>query len=111
MFPRFTAAVLALFLALLFLSSFRAVSQERSAPTRKIVNQVTPRYPDLARKMRLVGTVKLEVIVSLDGKPRSTRILGGSPVLVEAAMDAIQKWRWTPQGVESTEVIEFRFHP
>ena len=75
------------------------------------MNSIKPAYPELARTMHLAGTVKIETLVSPDGKPKSTHVLGGSPLLVQAAIDAVEKWRWAPQPNESKEFIEFSFHP
>lgn len=97
-------------LGLVLLGSLCAIGQEPPAPGRKVVDSFKPIYPDLARGMRLVGTVKIEAVVSPDGKLRSTHVLGGSPLLVQAAVAALQKWRWAPQSAESTELIEFSFH-
>ncbi len=75
---------------------------------RKIKVKVQPAYPDLARRANLSGTVKIQVTVSTTGTVKSTRAVGGNPVLIEAAVDALKKWRWET-GTESTEVVEFRF--
>ncbi len=76
---------------------------------RRIKNKVSPVYPELARQLKLVGTVRLEVLVAANGVVKSTRVLGGHPLLVQAANDAIKKWRYEP-GPESTTVVEIHFH-
>ncbi len=70
--------------------------------------------PDLAQRVHLQGTVKLAVTVPATGDVKSSRPLGGNPVLIEAATTAARKWKFEPaQGEttegETTEVIEFRF--
>ena len=110
MLCRFIVPVRVSVLGLLLLGSLCAIGQEPPAPRRKVVDSFKPVYPDLARRMHVIGTVKIEAVVSPDGKLRSTRALGGSPLLVQAAMAALQKWRWAPQSAESTELIEFSFH-
>lgn len=77
---------------------------------RKIKTKVQPTYPELAKRISLSGTVKIQVTVSATGVPKSTKAVGGNPVLIEAAVDALKKWRWEP-GSETTEVIEFHFIP
>jgi hypothetical protein len=37
--------------------------------------------------------------------------MGGSPVLVKAAVDAIEKWKWAPAPQETKELIELTFQP
>lgn len=76
---------------------------------RKIKVRVEPEYPQLARQMHMTGTVKIEVIVAANGTVKSTRVLGGHPLLVQSAEQAIKRWRYEP-GPESTTVVEFRFH-
>jgi TonB family protein len=78
---------------------------------RKIVSKVVPVYPELASKMQIRGTVKLEVIVAPSGKMKATQVIGGSPVFTKAAVDAIDKWRWVPAPQETKELIELNFHP
>ena len=84
---------------------------EPSVNTRKIVNKVTPLYPPLARTMSLSGTVKLEVLVQASGTVKSIEVRGGSPLLTQSAQTAVHAWKWEKAEHESTELIEFHFHP
>ncbi|HEY6371944.1 MAG TPA: energy transducer TonB [Candidatus Sulfotelmatobacter sp.] len=100
-------------LFLLFLTFFgpaRAAQSQQSAGTRRITRQVQPVYPDLAKKMNLGGTVKVIAVVGADGEVKSVEPVGGSPVLLKAAQDAIAKWKFAP-GAESKEVVELHFTP
>jgi TonB family protein len=87
----------------------------QQAPTeeiaRRVKSKVAPTYPELARKMNLTGTVKIEVAVSPNGTVRDARVVGGHPVLANAALDAARKWRFSPAPVESTGIIDFKFEP
>jgi len=38
-------------------------------------------------------------------------VIGGSPVLSKAAVDAIDKWKWVAAPQETKEILEFNFHP
>jgi TonB family protein len=78
---------------------------------RRAKSRVEPDYPDLARKMNISGTVKIEVVVSTNGAVKTARVVGGHPVLAGAALDAAKKWRFEPAATESTGVIDFRFEP
>jgi TonB family protein len=80
-----------------------------NAAARKVRTKVTPNYPPLARQLNVSGRVKLEVIVSADGHVVGTRTIGGSPLLVGPAADAVKKWRYEPAPKESTEIAEFNF--
>jgi len=68
-------------------------------------------YPELARKMNLTGTVKVEVVVSANGIVKDAKVIGGHPVLANAALDAVKKWRFEPASSESSGVVDFKFEP
>ena len=78
---------------------------------RKVTFRTAPRYPDLAQKAHLQGVVKVEAIVRPNGTVKSTRVLGGNPVLVDAATDAVNKWKFEPSPNETTELIQLTFVP
>lgn len=78
---------------------------------RKVTARVAPSYPELAKKMHIRGVVKVEVVVKPNGSVKSTRVLGGNPVLVESATDAVSKWKFEPGTDETTEVIQLTFEP
>ncbi len=79
--------------------------------TRRAKSRVQPVYPDLARRMNLAGTVKVEVVVAANGTVKDAKVLGGHPVLAGAALDAVRKWRFEPAAGESTGVVEIKFEP
>jgi protein TonB len=95
------------------LGSVRVGAQQPQSDeiVRRAKNKVQPIYPELARKMNLVGTVKIEVIVAPNGTVKEARVVGGHPVLAGAALDAAKKWRFDPASTESTGVIDFKFEP
>ena len=78
---------------------------------RRAKTKVQPSYPELARKMNIAGTVKIEVTVAPNGTVKDARIVGGHPVLAGAALEAAKKWRFEPSSGESSGVIDFKFEP
>jgi TonB family protein len=86
-------------------------AQAHEELTRKTRTRVAPVYPDVARRMSISGTVKVLVVVAPNGNLRSTKVVGGHPLLVNAAMDAIKKWKFEPAAEESTGIVEFKFQP
>jgi len=76
---------------------------------RKVATRVTAVYPELAKKMHIHGAVRVEAIVRPNGTVKSTRVLGGNPVLVDAAQDAVSKWKFEPAQAETTEVVQLVF--
>lgn len=76
---------------------------------RKVKTRVSPTYPELARRMSVAGKVKIEVVITPDGHVRSTRVVGGHPLLVQACQDAVKEWKFGAAAEETTQVVEFEF--
>jgi TonB family protein len=76
---------------------------------RKIKTKVLPVLPELARRMNITGKVKIEVVIAPDGRVKSSRAVGGHPVLVQTCLDAIKEWKFEPAPEESTQMVEFDF--
>ena len=89
----------------------KAPGQENSAETtkRKVRARTAPDYPPLARRLKVTGKVKIEATIAADGHVTTTRVIGGSPVLVDSAVEALKKWRFEPAPKDTTEIIEFEF--
>lgn len=83
----------------------------QDAFSRRLKSKVSPVYPEIARKMNLSGTVKLSVVVATNGVVKTATAMGGHPILVNAAEDAVKKWKFEPASVESTGTVEIRFTP
>jgi protein TonB len=80
----------------------------------KLISQVTPVYPPLARQARISGVVRLEAVIGRDGRIKSLRVAGGHPLLVQAAIEAVGKWVYQPtllngEPVEVLTQIEVNF--
>jgi TonB family protein len=77
---------------------------------RKVKIKTAPVYPELARRMNVAGKVKIEVVITPDGRVKSTRVVGGHPLLVQACQDAVKEWKFVSAPEETTQVVEFEFH-
>src|SRR5258706_6812964 len=77
---------------------------------RKVKSKTTPAYPELARRMNVSGKVKIEVVIAPDGRVKSTRVVGGHPLLVQTCQDALKEWKFVPASEETTQIVEFEFH-
>jgi protein TonB len=62
----------------------------------KIIYQPKPEYPQLAKMTRTEGAVELEAVIGKDGTIEELKVLGGHPLLVKAALDAVRQWRYQP---------------
>ena len=103
---RFSLTVSALLLALIPGSGLA-----EDGVDRKVKSKVSPSYPEIARKMRIAGTVRLQLVVAPNGNVKETKVIGGHPILVTAAVDAVKKWRFETASAESTGTVEIRFDP
>ena len=103
-----------LMLVLVFVAGFGAAAlahgQDSNEGGRRLIQKVDPRYPEVARRMNLGGTVKVVALVASDGKVKKVEPVGGSPLLVQAAQGAILQWRYAA-GNESRETVELHFTP
>ena len=73
----------------------------------RLVSQVRPRYPPLARQARIQGTVKFSVVISKDGSIQKLEVMSGHPLLVPSAMAAVKQWRYEPTLLngEAVEIL------
>jgi len=83
--------------------------QVRTDGKRKIVTQVRPVYPRIAKNNQLSGLVRLSAMVAPSGKVVHTEVVGGNPLLAQSATDAVSKFVWEPRSAESRELIEINF--
>ena len=79
------------------------------ATLRKVKNRVDPVYPDLAKRNNISGSARVELLITTDGRVKDVKVLGGNPVLVDAVIAAVMKWRYEPAAAESSVVIKFDF--
>jgi TonB family protein len=108
--------VLVVFLGLLLLSCLvfpQTVQQQQQEPesTRKLKSSVPPEYPELARRLNLRGTARVSVTVAPDGRVTNAKELGGNPVLVDALIRAVKKWKYEPAAKETVVEVKFEFAP
>jgi TonB family protein len=95
-------------LALFFLVPNNSLAQ---AAARKVKNKVDPVYPELAKRNNISGSARVELLVTPDGRVKDVKVLGGNPVLVQAVMAAVVKWKYEAAPEESSIVIKFDFNP
>jgi len=79
----------------------------RAADERAVKSRVPPVYPELAKRMKITGVVKVEATVDADGKVTDVKTLSGSRSLSVAAEEAVRKF--VPAAAESTVDVEINF--
>ncbi len=80
------------------------------AEDRAVKSRVSPVYPEIAKRMRVTGVVKLDVTVDADGKVADVKAVSGNAVLSEAAQEAVRKWRFAPGAGTSTVSVNVDFN-
>lgn len=94
--------------AILLSASATTVSGQEA---RKAIVKITPRYPEIAKHLNLVGTVKVEIVIGPDGKIKNTNVMGGHPILITATLDALKEWKYEPSKTETVATLTFDFRP
>jgi protein TonB len=61
-----------------------------------LIHKVDPRYPPLARQMRLEGEVRLRAIIATDGTVRELQVESGHPLFFPETLAAVAQWRYRP---------------
>jgi TonB family protein len=63
---------------------------------RNLLKKVEPVAPELAEMARIMGKVRMEIFISVDGKVTPTKILNGHPMLRRAVVTAVSQWEYRP---------------
>ena len=74
----------------------KRVLQGGDVEAAKLIYVPKPGYPQLARMARIQGTVRLAALIAADGTVKHLRVISGHPLLVKAALEAVEKWRYQP---------------
>jgi protein TonB len=80
----------------------------------RLVKEVKPAYPPMAKQARISGTVRLKAIIGPDGAIRNLNVISGHPMLVQSAISAVKQWVYKPtvlngQPVEVDTEIDVNF--
>jgi TonB family protein len=97
--------------ALLAMALGLGTANLQAQESRKALSNPVPVYPEVARKMHLAGTVKVQVVIGPDGRIKEKNFIGGHPVLVNAVEETLKNWKYAPSSGETTTQLEFNFHP
>ncbi|MCU1309856.1 MAG: TonB-like protein [Candidatus Angelobacter sp.] len=79
------------------------------ADGRVTKQKVSPAYPELAKKMNVVGVVKVELTVLPNGQVKSAKAIGGHPLLIDASVNAAKQFKYEAGSDETKEIVEFKF--
>ena len=63
-------------------------------------------YPKEAKTAHIKGVVKVQFIITKTGEVAELQV--GDPVLVPAAIEAVEKWRFAPCRLDGSEPVEIK---
>ena len=81
----------------------------RAAEERAVQSRVAPVYPEIAKRLKIAGVVKVEATVDAAGKVKDVKTLSGNHMLAVAAEDAVRGWKFAPGAGVSTVQIDINF--
>ena len=76
---------------------------------RKVLVRVEPEYPIDLRTAGIGGYVHLTVTITSSGNVASSQVVGGNPILAQAAVKAVAKWKFSPADTTTSADIWFHF--
>ncbi|MGD0098075.1 MAG: energy transducer TonB [Terracidiphilus sp.] len=80
-----------------------------AADTRAVKTRVAPVYPEIAKRMRIVGEVKFSVTVDPEGNVVDVKKVSGNTMLSAAAEDAVRKWKFESGAGTATVEVSLNF--
>jgi len=78
---------------------------------RKVVARVEPDYPETLKRLYVGGVVRVEAVVSAQGRVESVQLLGGNPILGQATMKAVKQWKYSPGAAREKIIVRLEFDP
>ena len=81
----------------------------RAGDDRAVKSRVAPVYPEIAKRLRISGEVKLEATVDAQGKVKDVKAVTGNHMLQVAAEDAVRQWKFESGDGETTVVVAVNF--
>lgn len=70
----------------------------------RIIQEVQPVYPILAKAVRVQGVVVIDSVIDATGDVTEMKLVSGNPLLVTAAFDAVRQWKYRPTLLNGTPV-------
>jgi protein TonB len=81
------------------------ITVDRQIQAAKLIRQVRPTYPPLAKQARVQGTVELSAVIAKDGTVQQLHVMLGHPLLVQAALQAVEQWVYAPTLINGEPML------
>lgn len=69
-----------------------------------LIQRIEPEYPETARRARVEGKVFLQAIINEQGQVEAVKVLRSHPLLDDAAIAAVRRWRYKPATLDGQPV-------
>jgi TonB family protein len=83
----------------------------------KLIVQSAPNYPAMAKRTQVEGEVTVSAVIDITGKLTNMKVVSGSPLLQQAALDSLSTWKYQPAflndkpvPVQTSITVKFRLH-
>jgi len=86
-----------------------AVYPAEGSRARKLISRVEPVYPVVLMSNHIGGTVRVRVTIASNGSVEDVELLGGNPILGEAAMAAVRKWVYAAGRSQTQSEVSISF--
>ena len=87
------------------------VEDASNGAERQLTTRVEPVYPQVLQMRSIGGIVRLKITITPGGGVKNVQLLGGNPILAEAAVAAVEKWRYAPASSRTTTEVQIPFDP
>ena len=82
----------------------QTIRQGGAITAAHLIHREQPEYPEVARRERIQGTIRLRAIIGKDGTISGLRVMSGKCSLSKSAYDAVRKWRYSPTTINGEPV-------
>jgi TonB family protein len=83
----------------------------------RLVSKSAPNYPAMAKQSQIEGELTVSAVIDITGKLSSMKVVSGSPLLQQAALDSLRTWKYEPAllndkpvPVQTSITVKFRLH-
>ncbi len=70
---------------------------------QNLIDFAQPVYPPLAKAARIMGIVRVSIVIDEHGNVKDVTLISGHPMLAPAAIDSIRKWKYKPFQIAGRE--------
>ncbi len=81
----------------------------------QLISKSAPNYPDMAKQTQIEGEVTVKAVIDITGKLTNMKVVSGSPMLQQAALDSLRTWKYEPAllndkpvPVQTSITVKFR---